>query len=162
MSVWAPRRRRRRRERRAVALALGLLAATVSVGGVQATQAAWTNAEHGTTTATAAALPPVTMTSCTRGANNVATFVISTGSGSLAPRGYSVVVTNSATGAVVASGTLTSNATGFTVNVGALALLQRYTVTVRATNGGWSSITPGQGRIDILLGLALWSCGTGP
>ncbi|MFM2475469.1 hypothetical protein, partial [Burkholderia cenocepacia] len=155
-------RGRRRRERRVVVPARGGLATTAAVGGAQGTDAAWTTGDHATTTASAAALPPVTMTSCTRGANNVATFRFANGSGSLAPTGYGVVVTNSATGAVVGTGTLASNATGFTIDVGALALLQRYTVTVRATNAGWSSTTPAQGHVDILLGLALWSCGTGP
>ena len=45
-------------------LAIGMLATVISVGGMQPTEAAWTNAEHARTTVTAATLTSPTIVSC--------------------------------------------------------------------------------------------------
>lgn len=55
---------RRTRRLRATALGLGLLAIVVGVTSVEPTEAAWTNAEHATTTVTATTLAVPTVVSC--------------------------------------------------------------------------------------------------
>lgn len=148
--------------RRLAAASLGVatLVLVPTIASVGATEAAWTNSEYARTTVTAGALPNLTMTRCDRQPNNVALFTFSAGPQTLAPTGISYVVRNGA-GGTVSSGTFPVGTTQFTVPVGGLALLQRYTITVTATNGGWASPTPAVGHIDITLGLLLWSCGPG-
>jgi len=148
--------------RRVVAASTGLAALVLvpSIASTGETEAAWTNSEYARTSVVAASLPNLTMTRCDRQPNNVALFTYSVGPQTLAPTGFSYVVRNAA-GTSVGSGTFPVGTTQFALPVGALALLQRYTVTVAATNGGWSSATPAVGHIDITLGLLAWSCGPG-
>ncbi|MFC7432604.1 MULTISPECIES: hypothetical protein [unclassified Agrococcus] len=151
--------RARRLARRALVLGAGLLAATVTLGGVQPTEAAWSDAEHARTTVAAVTLAPPVVSSCAYSgalAAWTATFSLSGLTPGTTVR-YRIYQPGTTT--LAASGSVAVTGATLAVPLAGGQLLGRWPVEFDVVRGGWAS-TPAPAHVVTVLGL-LGSCGAG-